>query len=267
MRIKNVLLALGGLSIATIWAPSANAGLCSAGPKACNGARAAATSAANHKPTNTNTTNNGGMSLVAPINTTPGGQTYGRWAAQWWQWALSVPDAVNPLKDVDGKNCAARQIGDVWFLAGSTSSDSVERSCTIPAGKSIFFPIINQFYAAFLNDPPETQTDDYARAAAACTTPVQISMVSIDNVKLPNPTQFFTGPSGSQSPLFNIQLPPNNIYTGIYDIPELLLRPTAEQGYYLFVNPLSVGRHTIRWIASGCTEGFQQDIKYNLTVQ
>lgn len=270
MKVKNLLLSLGGLLTATIWAPSANAGLCSAGPKACDAAKATATSVASNQPVNTAATNTGGSSLVAPINSTPGGQTYGRWAAQWWQWALSVPDAVNPLKDFTGQNCAARQIGDVWFLAGSFSTGSVERSCTIPAGKSIFFPVINQSYAAFLSDPPETQTDDFVRAAAACASPVIISVASIDDIKITDPTKFFTGPSGSLSPLFNIQMPPDNIFSKYYkikDIPEWLLRPTAEQGYYLFVNPLSVGRHTIRWIASGCAEGFQQDIKYNLTVQ
>jgi hypothetical protein len=34
-------------------------------------------------------------------------------------------------------------------------------------------------------------------------------------------------------------------------IPELLLSPSAEQGYYLFLYPLSPGKHTIRWVASG----------------
>lgn len=28
---------------------------------------------------------------IAPIGTMPAGQTYGRWAAEWWQWALGIP--------------------------------------------------------------------------------------------------------------------------------------------------------------------------------
>jgi hypothetical protein len=49
-------------------------------------------------------------------------------------------------------------------------------------------------------------------------------------------------------------------------IPELLLSPSAEQGYYLFLYPLAPGPHKIRWVASGCTAGGFQDITYNLTV-
>jgi hypothetical protein len=34
------------------------------------------------------------MPLIAPIDTKPAGRTYGRWAAEWWQWALGVPGAA-----------------------------------------------------------------------------------------------------------------------------------------------------------------------------
>ena len=103
--------------------------------------------------------------LIAPIDTNPEGQTYGRWAAQWWQWALGVPAAVNPLPDTTGENCAQRQVDNVWFLAGSISSAPVVRACEVPAGKSLFLPLINNFYGAFLNDPPETRTEEFVRCS------------------------------------------------------------------------------------------------------
>lgn len=94
----------------------------------------------------------------------------------------------------------------------------------------------------------------------------QIS-VSIDDFKVPKPTRFFTGASGSQSPIFNVQLPPGNLFeVDETVVPELVLSPSAEQGYYLFVRPLRPGTHTIRWLASGCTPGNSQDITYHLTV-
>ena len=78
----------------------------------------------------------------------------------------------------------------------------------------------------------------------------------IDGFKVPNRLRFFTGASGSQSPIFNIQLPPGNLF-GVDEtvVPELVLSPSAEQGYYLFVRPLSPGTHTIRWIASDVSPG------------
>ena len=98
---------------------------------------------------------------IAPIHTKPAGQTYGRWAAEWWQWALGVPAAVNPLIDTTGEHCAQRQVDKVWFLAGSFfSPDPVVRDCEVPAGKSLFFPLINNLSGAFLTDLPETLTEE-----------------------------------------------------------------------------------------------------------
>jgi len=204
--------------------------------------------------------------LIAPIQTEPLGQTYGRWAAEWWQWALGVPAAVNPLADTTGEHCAQRQVDKVWFLAGSVSTAPVVRTCDVPAGKSLFFPLINTIYGAFLNDPPETRTEEFVRAAGSCTVPAEISVL-IDGLEIHKPLRFFTGASGSQSPVFNVQMPPGNLF-GVDETvtPELVLSPSAEQGYYLFVRPLTPGAHTIRWIASGCSPGSAQDITYNLTV-
>ena len=208
---------------------------------------------------------NQGRPTVAQIGTMPEGQTYGRWAAEWWQWVLGIPAAVNPLLDTTGEQCTQRQVDKVWFLAGALGSDPVERSCEVPTGKALFFPLINIFYGAFLNDPPETRTEEYVRAAVNCMEPAEIS-VWIDGFEVPQPTRFFTGASGSQSPLFNVQLGPGNLFELEEDaMSELVFSPSAEQGYYLFVRPLSRGTHTIRWTASAC--GFSQDITYHLTVE
>ena len=172
------------------------------------------------------------------------------------------------MLDATGEHCAERQVDKVWFLAGTLGPGRAKRSCTIPAGKSLFFPLINTAYFAFLNDPPQTRTEEFVRTnGGSCTVPATIS-VSIDGFKVPRPTRFFTGPSGSPSPFFNAQLPPGNLFdldeTAAF---ELGLSPSGEQGYYLFVRPLQPGRHTIRWIASGCVPKGFQDITYDLTVE
>ena len=204
---------------------------------------------------------------VAPIFSKPGGQTYGRWAVEWWQWALGVPAATNPLLDVTGENCAQRQVDDTWFLAGSFVSDPVVRECTIPEGKALFFPLINNFSGAFLNDPPEQRTEEFLREQAECEFPVKL-FAEIDGVEVKRLRRFSTGKTGSQSPLFNVQLPPDNIVGADEDvIPELVLSPSAEEGFYLFVRPLSLGEHMVRWVAEGCQGAdFVQDITYFLTI-
>lgn len=77
--------------------------------------------------------------------------------AQWEQWALSLPNDVNPLVDTTGAFCAVGQRGPVWFLAGTFFGGTVTRTCTVPEGTTLFFPVINGF--AF-NTPGCGQPDD-----------------------------------------------------------------------------------------------------------
>ncbi len=206
---------------------------------------------------------------ILHIFTKPGGQTYGRWAAEWWQWGLSVPAETNPISDQTGANCAQRQVGDTWFLAGSFGTDPVVRDCVLPKGKALFFPLVNSAFFAFLNDPPETRSEEFLRNEAKCKAPIE-GFAEIDDKRLTTRRlrRFTTGPSGSQSPLFNVQLPPGNLFgLGEDVIPELVLSPSAEEGFYLYVAPLSPGDHRIRWFVKGCqAPDFVQDITYHLTV-
>jgi len=47
----------------------------------------------------------------------------------WWQWAMSIPDEVNPVRDLTGANCDVGQQGKVWFLAGGFGSSKIRRKC------------------------------------------------------------------------------------------------------------------------------------------
>ncbi|MEJ8835290.1 hypothetical protein [Ramlibacter sp. AN1133] len=267
-RKNNRIFATAVLLAASAWLSVADAGAClGAGPARRCAPDAAPVSAAK-APAPTAASAPGADVRVAPIHTTPDGQSYGRWAAQWWQWVLGVPATSNPLADTDGSHCAERQVGDVWFLAGALAgAGSVVRTCTVPARKALFFPLINNFMGAFLSDPPEQRTDAFMRAAAACKDPVTIE-AWIDDKAINKPTGYFTGAKGSPSPLFNVQLPPGNLF-GLDEtvVPELVFSPSAEEGYYLFVQELAAGNHRIRWLATGCTEGNVQDITYYLKVQ
>src|SRR5262249_9553846 len=72
-----------------------------------------------------------------------GGKSYAQWAAAWWQWGLAAPKDKNPIADKTGEFAALGQAGPVWFLAG-TFGGKVTRKCSVPAGKAIFFPVLNQ---------------------------------------------------------------------------------------------------------------------------
>ena len=105
---------------------------------------------------------------IAPIYSHPYGQTYSEWAADWWQVALETPASVNPITDNSGEHCDEGNMGNVWFLFGSLEPATIERSCEIPFGTALFFPVVSVFQGAFLNDPPEERTEEFIRARVDC---------------------------------------------------------------------------------------------------
>ncbi|MEV7025219.1 signal protein [Kitasatospora sp. NPDC093558] len=64
--------------------------------------------------------------------------------SQWWTWAASTVKARNPVLDQDGRLCAQGQKDGIWFLAGTTGG-TVQRSCTVPVGTPVAFPLVNLF--------------------------------------------------------------------------------------------------------------------------
>lgn len=257
----NVLPSLGGTLLLVLASSSVHAGRClPSGPTCAVEPEPVAAASADDADTGRAAT-----IAIAPPGARPQGQSYGHWAADWWQWVLSIPAAKNPLLDADGSHCGERQVGRVWFLSGTAGPDSVTRHCTVLAGKALFFPLINNFYGAFLNDPPATSTEAAVRRAARCTEPARIA-VWIDGQRIEQPWRYFTGGAAGPSVTFNVQLPPGNLLGDESTIPELVLSPAAEQGYYLFVWPLPRGEHVIHWKASGCTANNTQDVTYRLRV-
>ncbi|TQE39197.1 hypothetical protein Sipo7851_04510 [Streptomyces ipomoeae] len=69
--------------------------------------------------------------------------------SRWWTWAASEPEETNAVADPDGGDCTRNQAGDVWFLAG-TFGTQVERSCVVPVGLPLAFPLVN-----FVGDPAD----------------------------------------------------------------------------------------------------------------
>src|SRR5262249_9630524 len=82
--------------------------------------------------------------VILSPDSRPYGRTYGEWSATWWQWAFSIQTPDNPLLDETGAKCGVGQSGPVFFLAGVINvSGSAERTCSVPSGRALFFPILN----------------------------------------------------------------------------------------------------------------------------
>jgi hypothetical protein len=179
---------------------------------------------------------------ILPINSAPYGNSYGAWAAAWWQWALAIPEAQNPLVDPTGQYAGLNQNGPVFFLAG-TLGNSAERNVTVPAGKAIFMPVHNWIFGAGVFDCDPTvpgvtcDVPTLREKAAAAATSVQTLETSIDGVPVKNLLNY-----RAMSPdTFSVTFPSG----AVFGIPAGTLSPHVADGYWLMLAPLSSGSHTI----------------------
>lgn len=205
---------------------------------------------------------------VFPPGAHPYGQSYSQWAADWWSWVLTQPAAVNPLLDPTGANCAQGQSGRVWFLVGTFGAGTATRSCTVPKGTALLFPVLNSFSGATRLDPPEQQTEAYQRMQVTpqmrAATDLQ---ASIDGVAVPSIKERYF----EESVVFRVVLPADNIF-GVNRLCEpsatpdagCVVFPTVDAGYYLMVKPLTPGTHTIHF--TGTAAFGTVEVTYTITV-
>jgi hypothetical protein len=171
---------------------------------------------------------------------------------------VGTPADVNPVTDTTGAHCGVNQpVPGVFFLAGSFSSQTLTRTCTVPVGTALLIPMVNDAYFAQQSDPPDQRTEAFVRSQVHCVEQSPNLLLSVDGSPLANPTSYL-----EHSDLFSVNLPANNVF----GVPPQLLSPSADEGYYGFVEPLAPGNHTIHITSSsGC--GVTEDVTYNLTVQ
>jgi hypothetical protein len=187
------------------------------------------------------------VSVVVPPGTSVAGNLQGAWSVRWWQWASSFERADSPVADLTGEKCAAGQQGAVWFLAGVYGSAPVMRRCQVPAGKYLFFPIVNQ--VVFPRRPGAMTCDEATRAVQASTeNPIDLTLI-IDGVEIGGLEDF-----RQNSPeCFNLG-----------ERAQRNISPAAASGYFIMLKPLAPGKHTIKW--GGNLASITQAVVYELSV-
>ncbi len=214
-----------------------------------------------------------GLGLAMPVasgfadqGTVPPGQLPAL-TAEWWQWALSIPASVNPLTDSTGEQCMIGQRGSVWFLAGNVSG----RSCSVPEGATLFFPIINfvnvntpcnqnglNFTAKQLQDQIQPAINTINSVSVIVdgqeVKKTLLRLVRSDPFEAALPTENLFGPDACE---LGVPLSP-----GIYS-------PAVDGGEYASLPPLSLGVHTLHFHGESDSALFGhvvQDVTYTLTV-
>jgi hypothetical protein len=181
-------------------------------------------------------------------------------SAQWWQWAMSQPEGTNPVADRTGAHCGVGQSGPVWFLAGGFGSTKVHRTCTVPAGRTLFFPLVNMVY---MNGPAGGYTCERARAAAALDNDTALDLfATIDGADVADLDRYRVA-STTCFDVFARRPESARPHDGF---------PAASDGFWLTVAPLPKGRHELafggRYASSADEYGrMAQDIEYTLVVE
>jgi hypothetical protein len=184
--------------------------------------------------------------------------------ASWWQWILAIETAQNPLLDDTGQYCAAGQRGHEWYLAGTFTGQPVERTCSIPVGTSLFFPVINNVWIDTPNAPAGTNC--YQFGIPMLDLGRQINKAVIDAAT--NVSATLDGRALQitrlQSDVFDVALPADNIFSAFIDCPDAGVYQAVEEGLYAKVQPLSRGNHELTLRAE--SGGFVIDVTYHLIV-
>jgi len=183
-------------------------------------------------------------------------------SALWWQWVLSIPASVNPLIDQTGANCGQNQgvfSERVFFLSGTFNGFDA-RTCTIPAGKILFFPVLNAFWTCDFPAPaPCNYTVGQSRAIVASQTDQPLVLeTTVDGVAIKN-----LGKNRTKSPVFSLDLAPDNLL----GFPPGTYEPAVADGYYVLVNPLAPGPHVIHLKGVSSDGLFTTEVIYYLNVQ
>lgn len=177
---------------------------------------------------------------VLPPNSKLQGKTYGEWGAEWWQWAHSTG-----VEEIEA-SCEAGQSGKVWFLAGTFESGSATRECTLPAGKFLFFPIVNAVYVGTDGESEEVMRDvvnDVIDGAGGLE--VTLDGIALESLEIYR----------ADSPLFTTM---GFDSTDSFD--------SVADGFWIMHRPLPVGEHELHIHGELPAFGFETDVTYNLTV-
>lgn len=204
------------------------------------------------------------LAVLLPANAAMAGRTStAASGSEWWQWVLSIPSSVNPLLDTNGDTCMVGQHGAAWFLAGSWVGP-VTRDCDVPHGVTVFFPVINNVNF----DTPNQcgQTDPLPSSFYRSLSKAFIDGAANLSVLLDGKAVKMTR---TQSKVFELTLPEDNVFVsgGICAaLADGVYSPAVDDGFYVQLNGLTVGPHSLVIHAENPSQGFALDLTYNLNV-
>jgi hypothetical protein len=202
------------------------------------------------------------------------GKSYAAWSLDWISYvnAVSPPECSNPLMSDTGADCALYQdeASPAFFLVGNFGGVSIRSECVAPAGKALFFPIIN-IWGDNAGVPADMLlSDDDIKAYVESKfddIPVDSVYLSVDGDDLADLTR---GSVRSTPYLLDLVPGANSYYcAGTEEVDGEF--PGYIGGYWAMLPPLPAGSHTLEFGGTAkSTSTSEADLvkqTYNLTVR
>jgi hypothetical protein len=178
----------------------------------------------------------GDGTLLYSKDESPFGRTWEKWVESWWNWCYYDPYGENPAEDCTGELSSKGQVSkDVWYLAG-TFGGKAQRTCRVPKGMSIFFPLINDLISFHTDPHLKTESDLHAYAKADLDHTIFLA-ARVDGSELQNLSSYRV-----HSSLFQIMLPMEAGRSAP------VRTQAVSDGYWIFLKPLTPGEHKIEFM-------------------
>jgi len=190
--------------------------------------------------------------IVFSVNDMPYNHTFSYWVDKWFNWFLSLPNVegnkslTHPRDNYSPEKCSWNQEYNdpVWMLSDGRDSNDLShveiRDCKVPAGKALLVQIVG----SNCSTEEGLETDEQLMKCAVWVLPQAQFSATIDGKevmntnKVPNDrVKFYAQPF-----LANVSYGKSNYYgasEGTYR--------GMKAGYFLFVKPLPIGDHTIKF--------------------
>lgn len=187
--------------------------------------------------------------VVSPTQSVAG-LSQAEWSQAWWQWAGSFDFKTSPVADRTGEYCHLKQTGPVWFLAGTYGTKRTIRNCRVPQGKYIFFPLIN--YVVTPKPGKLISCSATTLEAERLTNDASALILEVDGIRVQN--------------LITHRQATNQCFSmSTIDEPKYQVYPSAANGYYIMLQPLPPGVHTLNF--GGALPSILQAVTYTLVVE
>jgi hypothetical protein len=180
------------------------------------------------------------------------GMSQANWSAAWWQWAGAFDRSESPVADTTGERCQLKQSGPVWFLAGTYGTKRTIRTCKIPNGKYLFFPLINYVFMPGMEPDCNCTCEKIKGYAKSMTDAPAMLILEIDGHRTGN----LESHRQATDQCFDMGARTEEKYE---------VFPSAGNGYYVMLAPLSPGKHELNF--GGTLPGMMQAVTYTLEVE